>query len=48
VAVTEHGIFSTATSGTGVMLDRSVFAAINLANTESIQSTYQLTIPSGS
>jgi hypothetical protein len=48
VAATEHGIFSTASSGTGVMLDRSVFAAINLANTESIQSTYQLTIPSGS
>lgn len=48
VAVTEHGIFSTATSGTGVLLDRSVFAAINLANTESIQSQYQLTMPSGS
>jgi hypothetical protein len=48
VAITEHGIFSAATSGTGVLLDRSQFAAVNLATGESLQATYQLTFPSGS
>lgn len=48
VAITEHGIFSTVTTGTGVLLDRSVFAAVNLASGESLQATYQLTFPSGS
>ena len=47
VAITEHGIFSTATTGTGVLLDRSQFAAVNLASGESLQATYQLTFPSG-
>lgn len=47
VAITEHGIFSAATSGTGVLLDRSQFAAVNLASGESLQATYQLTFPSG-
>lgn len=45
-AITEHGIFSAASAGT--MLDRSVFAAINVANGDSIQFTYELTFPSGS
>jgi hypothetical protein len=48
VALTEHGIFSTATSGTGVMLDRSVFSTVNLEIGESLQATYQLSFPSGS
>jgi hypothetical protein len=48
LAITEHGIFSTATTGTGVLLDRSVFGAVTLNATESIQATYQLTFPSGS
>lgn len=48
VALTEHGIFSVPTSGSGVMLDRSVFSAVNLASGESLQATYQLTFPSGS
>jgi hypothetical protein len=51
VAVTEHGIFSQAAvaapSTSNVMLDRSVFAAVNLASGESLQATYQLTLPSG-
>lgn len=48
VAATEHAIFSQAATGGGVMLDRSVFAAVNLASGESLQATYQLTFPSGS
>lgn len=44
-AVTEHGIFNAAT--VGVLLDRTVFAAINVANGDSIQFTYTLTISDG-
>jgi hypothetical protein len=46
LAITEHGIFSA--SSVGTMLDRSVFAAINVINGDSIQFTYDLTFPSGS
>lgn len=47
IAVTEHGIFS-ANSG-GVLLDRSVFAAVNVvAGSDSIQATYELTLTAGS
>lgn len=46
-AVTEHGIFSQAAVPGGVMLDRSVFAVVNLAATESLQVTYSLGLPSG-
>lgn len=45
-AITEHGIFSASTGGT--MLDRSVFAAINVQSGDSIEFTYELTLPSGS
>jgi hypothetical protein len=45
-AITEHGVFSAASSGT--MLDRSVFAAINVISGDSIEFTYELTLPSGS
>lgn len=45
-AITEHGIFSAVSSGT--LLDRSVFAAINVINGDSIQFTYELTFPAGS
>lgn len=44
-AITEHGIFTASTSGT--LFDRSVFAAINVASGDSIQFTYDLTLPSG-
>lgn len=40
-AITEHGILSAATSG--ILMDRSVFAAINVAATDSIQFTYDAT-----
>ena len=47
VAATEHGIFSQAATGGGVMLDRSLFSVVNLASGESLAATYQLTFNSG-
>ena len=44
-AITEHGIFTATTSGT--MFDRSLFSAINVASGDSIQFTWQLTLPAG-
>jgi len=46
-AITEHGVFSQAATGGGVMIDRSLFAAINLAGGDGIQFTYELTFTSG-
>lgn len=46
-AVTEHGILSQAATGGGVLWDRSVFAAINVASGDSIQFTYTCTLTSG-
>ena len=45
-AVVEHGVFSASTSG--VLLDRSVFSVINTGDGDSIEFTYELTIPAGS
>jgi hypothetical protein len=45
-AITEHGIFSASSAGT--LLDRSVFSVINLSTSDSIQFTYDLTLPAGS
>lgn len=47
-AITEHGIMSQAATGGGVLLDRSVFSAVNLASGDSLQSTFDLTLTSGS
>lgn len=47
-ALREHGIFSQAAPGGGVLLDRTVFAAITLANGDSLQTTYSLTLTAGS
>jgi len=44
-AITEHGLFSQA-SGT-TLLDRHVFSAINVANGDSIEFTYELTCTAG-
>ena len=44
-AVTEHGLFNDATTGT--LMDRTVFSAINVANGDSIQFTYTLTVSAG-
>lgn len=46
-AVTEHGVFTQAATGGGTMLDRSLFSVINLANGDSLQSTYAITFTSG-
>lgn len=48
-AITEHGLFSQAATGGGVLWDRSVFAAINVvgATGDSIQFTYTATLSSG-
>lgn len=46
LAITEHGVFSASTAGT--LLDRSVFAAVNVVATDSIEFTYEFTLPAGS
>jgi hypothetical protein len=46
-AITEHGIFSQAATGGGTLLDRSVFAAINVVSGDSIQFTYTLSLSAG-
>ena len=47
IAAVEHGIFSTATTGTGTLLDRSTFTVVNLASGDSLQATYDLTVSAG-
>jgi hypothetical protein len=44
-AVVEHGLFSAASAGT--LMDRTVFAAINVASGDSIQFTYSLSLSDG-
>jgi len=44
-AVREHGLFNIVTGG--ILMDRSVFAEINLATDDAIQFTYELTVPAG-
>lgn len=48
VAITEHGVFSQASAPGGVLLDRSVFAAVNLVSGDSLQLTYDYTLTAGS
>jgi hypothetical protein len=45
LAITEHGVLSAAAAGT--LLDRSVFAAINVVNGDSIQFQYTITFSAG-
>ena len=44
-AITEHGLFNIATAG--ILMDRHVFAAINVDNGDSIEFTYVLTVDEG-
>lgn len=49
LAITEHGIFSQAANSGGTLLDRTLFSAVNLvAGSDSLQTTYVLTLPAGS
>lgn len=49
IAIVEHGVFSDADVGQGVLLDRTVFSAVNLvAGSDSLQATYELTLTAGS
>lgn len=45
-AVTEHGVMGAA-SGASTLIDRHVFAAVNMAGGDSLVSTYELTITAG-
>ncbi len=45
-AITEHGLFNASTGP--VLMDRTVFAVINVGNGDSIEFTYELTANSGS
>jgi hypothetical protein len=47
LAITEHGLFDQAAQG-GTLWDRTVFAAINVENGDSIEFTYNCTITAGS
>lgn len=47
VTITEHGIFSQASTAGGILWDRSVFTGISLGNGDGLQSTYDLTITAG-
>lgn len=45
-SIVEHGVLSASSGGT--LLDRSVFTSIGVDNGDSIEFTYDLTVPSGS
>src|SRR3990167_332878 len=42
--IVEAGIFSVATVGSGVLLDRGIFGGITMSSGDSLQTTYELTI----
>ena len=45
--IQEHGVFDQAATGGGVLLDRSVFAVVNLGIGDSLESTYDFTVTAG-
>ena len=47
VAIIEHGILTQAAVGGGVLLDRTLFAVVNLGDGDSLESTYELTVTAG-
>lgn len=47
VNITEHGVFSQAAVGGGVLLDRTMFTAIPLASGDGLNTTYDFTITPG-
>lgn len=46
-AVTEHGIFSSATIGAATLLDRSLFSAVNMGQNDAFSTQYDLTCSAG-
>ena len=51
-AITEHGLFNTAGAGGppvtgGILMDRTVFSAINVVDTNQIEWTFEITFTSG-
>jgi hypothetical protein len=46
-AVTCHGVMTQAATGGGTLLDKHVFAAVNMASGDSFVATYQLTFTAG-
>lgn len=46
-AITEHGLFTSATVAAGTLWDRSVFSAINVISGDSLTSSYSVTFSSG-
>jgi len=51
-AITEHGLFNTAGAGGppvtgGILMDRTLFAAINVVNTNQIEWTFTISFTSG-
>ena len=46
-AITEHGLLSSGTEGSGTLWDRSVFSAVNVVNGSAIEWTYELTATAG-
>lgn len=47
LAITSHGIINNAVKAGSVLLDRSVFTAINVVNGTQITFTYELTVNAG-
>lgn len=48
VSIVEHAVFSNATVGSGVMIDRTVISSVALSASDSLQTTYDLTFTAGS
>jgi hypothetical protein len=46
-AIVEHGLFNNTRASGGTLMDRSVFAAINVVSGDSIAFTYELTLTAG-
>lgn len=46
-AVTEHGLFAVVTTNTGPLMDRTVFAAINVVSTNQIEFTFEISFTAG-
>ena len=45
--IEEHGIFSNATVGSGVLWDRSLTGTQTLSESDSLQATYSMTASAG-